>query len=108
MALSAAAYALLTFADGIGVFAVALALWAIGAACVEPTLTALLSKDAPARERGAIMGFNDAANSVALILGPALGGAAIDLAPRLVGIVPAFAVLAAFGIGVARRPRRGR
>jgi predicted MFS family arabinose efflux permease len=105
LALSVVAYALLTVSGGIGVFAAALGLWAIGAACVEPTLTALLSKAAPVRSRGAIMGFNDAANSVALILGPALGGAAIDAGPKLVGIVPAVAVLIAFGIGAGSKKR---
>ncbi len=107
LALSAIAYLLLTFAGGIGIFAAALALWAIGAACTEPTLTALLSKAAPARARGAIMGFNDAANSVALIFGPALGGAAIDLGPRTVGIVPALAVLIAVAIGMVSKKQVG-
>ena len=108
LALSVPAYLLLTLGGGIGVFAAGLSMWAVGAACVEPTLTALLSKAAPARLRGGVMGFNDAANSVALIVGPALGGAAIDVNPRLAGIVPAFAVLAAFGIGsIGRRPQTG-
>jgi hypothetical protein len=49
------------------------------------------------------MGFNDAANNVALIVAPVLGGAAIDLDPHLVGIVPAVAVSLAFAIGVLRR-----
>lgn len=107
LALSVVAYALLTVSGGIGVFAAALGLWAIGAACVEPTITALLSKAAPARARGAIMGFNDAANSVALILGPALGGAAIDAGPKLVGIVPALAVLIAFAIAMTTKRETG-
>jgi predicted MFS family arabinose efflux permease len=104
LALSVPAYLLMTSGGGIGVFAAALAAWAVGAACVEPTLTALLSKAAPLRTRGGIMGFNDAANSIALILGPALGGEVIDLSPRLAGIVPALAVLIACGLGFVGHP----
>lgn len=102
LALNAFAYALLALPDGITTFAVALGLWAVGAACVEPTLTALLSKDAPAAARGGIMGFNDAASSLALIVGPALGGAAVDANPHLAALVPAAAVLLAFGLGLRR------
>jgi MFS transporter, DHA1 family, tetracycline resistance protein len=97
------AYAALASVHDVAIFATALALWAAGAATVEPTLTALLSKRAPAHERGAIMGFNDAANNVAFIIAPILGGEAIDLDPHLVGIVPACALALAFGIGVLRR-----
>jgi MFS family permease len=55
------------------------------------------------RERGAVMGFSDAANQLALIFAPLLGGGAMDVSPHLIGIVPAIAVAAAFGIGVLRR-----
>jgi len=41
-------------------------------------------------ERGAVMGFNDAANNLALIVGPPLGGYAIDL--NLGGQAPCYAV----------------
>jgi len=34
---------------------------------------------------------------------PALGGAAIDRAPKLVGIVPSLAVLIAFGLGMCKK-----
>ncbi len=107
LALSVPAYLMLTLGGAIGVFATGLAAWAVGAACVEPTLTALLSKAAPVRARGGVMGFNDAANSLALIFGPALGGEAIDLNPHLAGLVPALAVAAAFGLGwIPHRPEQ--
>jgi len=97
------AYTALAFVHQLWAFGAALGVWAIGAASIEPTLTALLSKRAPANERGAIMGFNDAANNLALIVAPVLGGAAIDANPHLVGIVPACVAALAFGIGVLRR-----
>ncbi len=79
----------------------------VGAASVEPTLTALLSRRAPARERGAIMGFNDAASNVALIVAPVAGGAAIDVDPHLVGIIPGCAAFAAFVLGMWREGGAG-
>jgi MFS family permease len=97
------AYIALAFVHQLWAFGVALAVWAIGAATVEPTLTTLLSKRAPPRERGAIMGFNDSAGQLALIFAPLLGGGAIDYDRHLVGVVPAIAVALAFGIGVLRR-----
>jgi MFS family permease len=96
------AYVGLAFIRQLEFFGIALGIWAIGAASVEPTLTALLSRAAPARERGAILGFNDAASNLALIVAPVVGGEAIDLNPHFVGILPAFAVALAFGIGVMR------
>ncbi len=96
------AYAALAYTRVLWAFGAALGIWAIGAASVEPTLTALLSRRAPPRERGAIMGFNDAASNLALIVAPVAGGAAIDLDTHLVGIVPACAAFAAFAIGIWR------
>jgi MFS family permease len=96
------AYAALAYTRVLWGFGAALACWAIGAASVEPTLTALLSRRAPPEERGAIMGFNDAASNLALIVAPVAGGAAIDLDAHLVGIVPACVAFAAFAIGIWR------
>jgi predicted MFS family arabinose efflux permease len=101
LALSALAYIAIAFTPYLWAFGVALGVWAIGSSCVEPTLTALLSETAPEDERGAVMGLNDACNNLALIVGPPLGGYAIDLNPHLVGIIPACAVLIAFGLGLA-------
>jgi DHA1 family tetracycline resistance protein-like MFS transporter len=103
LALLVVAYTALAYANSLWVFAAALAIWAIGAASVEPTLTAMLSKRAPPEERGAIMGFNDAASNLALIVAPVLGGEAIDLSPHLVGVIPAAAVFLALSTGIVRR-----
>jgi MFS family permease len=102
-ALLVVAYTALAYANALWVFAAALAIWAVGAASVEPTLTAMLSKRAPPEERGAIMGFNDAASNLALIIAPVLGGEAIDLSPHLVGVIPAAAAFLALAIGIRQR-----
>ena len=95
LAISVGAYALLGFAHTAWTFVAVLALWAIGASCIEPTLAALLSNAVPADRRGAVMGFNDLMNNVALMLAPSLGGFIVDVNLALIGLVPALAVLAA-------------
>ncbi|HZY96405.1 MAG TPA: MFS transporter [Candidatus Cybelea sp.] len=97
--LSFVAYGLLAFVNELVLFCVALIVWAIGSALVEPTLTALLSIRVRRSERGAIMGVSDSINGLAMILGPATGSAIIGANPRLLGVLPAFAALTAFALG---------
>ena len=98
-----AAYALIYWVRDIFWFLPVLILWAIGAALVEPTLMALLADRAPKEERGAIMGVSDSANSIALIVAPAIGTAVVGANARLIGILPAMALVAAFIAGYKRR-----
>jgi len=104
--LSFLAYGLLAFVNELALFCVALIVWAIGSAMVEPTLTALLSIRVKRAERGAIMGVSDSINGLAMILGPAAGSAIIGTNPRLLGVLPAFAALVAFALGRVGRPDR--
>jgi MFS family permease len=80
-----------------------LVVWAVGAALLEPTLMSLLASRAPTAERGAVMGLGDAINGVALVLAPLAGSGIIGANPRLLGILPACAMLGALWFG--RRPR---
>jgi MFS family permease len=104
--LSFVAYGLLAFVNELALFCVALIVWAIGSAMVEPTLTALLSIRAKRSERGAIMGVSDSINGLAMVLGPATGAAIIGANPRFLGVLPAFAALLAFGLGVGMGGRQ--
>jgi MFS family permease len=99
-ALGIVAYTLLAFVTGLWTFVAVLILWALGAALVSPTLTALLSEAAPVEERGAVMGFNDSVNNAALIVAPAIGAAVSTVNPRLVGIAPAVAGTLALVLGL--------
>ncbi len=101
-ALLFASYGLIYFVQNLTWFFPVLILWAAGAAMAEPTLMALLAKRAPESERGAIMGVSDSVNSVALILAPAIGTAIVGEQPRLIGVLPAIAVAAAFMLGRRR------
>lgn len=96
-----AAYGLIYWVQSLQWFLPVLILWAIGAALVEPTLMALLAKRAPKDERGAIMGVSDSANSIALIIAPAIGTAIVGANASLIGILPALAMVAAFFLPAA-------
>lgn len=97
-----AGYALLYFVAGMPLFVLVVALWAIGAAMVEPSIMAALSLSIPKRERGALMGISDSVNSIALIVAPAASGAVIGANSRLIGVLPAAATIAAFFIGFGK------
>ncbi len=103
LALGACAYGALTFARDLWAFLGVLAVWAVGAACVEPTLAALISEAAPNDERGATLGFNDALSNIALMAAPALGGWVIDKSLNAIGLVPGAAMVAALALGALRR-----
>jgi len=96
LALSVVAYTALGFTHHLWSFAAMLVVWAAGAACIEPALSALISINASESERGAALGFNDAMSNLALMAAPSLGGFMIDRAIGLIGVIPGAAVLAAF------------
>jgi MFS transporter, DHA1 family, tetracycline resistance protein len=98
LVLAVCAYAGLGFAHNLPTFAGVLVVWAIGASCIEPTLSALLSNAIPNARRGAMLGFNDLMSNVGLIFAPALGGFVIDQNVALIGIVPGVAVLIALAL----------
>jgi MFS family permease len=106
LAISIVAYVLLGFAHELWTFAATLVIWAIGASCIEPTISALLSTTVPADTRGEMLGFNDLMSNVALMLAPTLGGFIIDANIDLIGLVPALAVAAA--LTLALRTNRAR
>ena len=96
LGLSVIAYAALGFAHNLGAFVAVLVVWAIGASCVEPTISALLSENVPEKERGAMLGFNDLMSNAALMLAPSLGGFIIDANIALIGVIPGVAAFIAF------------
>jgi MFS transporter, DHA1 family, tetracycline resistance protein len=106
IALSVLAYAALGFAHTLWTFAAVLCVWAAGASCIEPALSALLSRAAPKDERGAALGFNDAMSNLALMAAPSLGGFVIDRAIGLIGVVPGIALAVAFILGLRARQAR--
>lgn len=96
LALSVVAYAFLGFARDLWTFIAVLIVWAVGASCIEPTVSALLSEAVPKDKRGSMLGFNDLMSNVALMFAPSLGGFIIDTNLGLIGLIPAVSVLAGF------------
>jgi DHA1 family tetracycline resistance protein-like MFS transporter len=99
LACSFVAYAGLAGVTNLFLFCIVLVLWAVGAAMVEPTLTAQLSERADPRKRGAIMGIGDSINSFAMIVAPAMGSAIVGANARFLGLLPASAVAIAYLVG---------
>jgi MFS transporter, DHA1 family, tetracycline resistance protein len=95
LALSFIAFVLLGFAHNLETFIAVLVVWALGASCIEPTLSAMLSNTVPKDQRGAMLGFNDLMSNVGLMIAPALGGFVIDRNVALIGVAPALALLVA-------------
>jgi MFS transporter, DHA1 family, tetracycline resistance protein len=95
LALSFVPYVLLGFAHNLETFIAVLIVWALGASCIEPTLSAMLSNTVPKDRRGAMLGFNDLMSNVGLMVAPALGGFVIDRNVALIGVAPALALLVA-------------
>ncbi len=100
-------YGLLYVVHGMALFVIVVAIWAVGAAMVEPSIMAALSLRIPKRQRGALMGVSDSVNSVALIVAPAASGAIIGANARFIGLLPAAATAVAFFVGSRGMPRRG-
>jgi predicted MFS family arabinose efflux permease len=105
-ALGVVAYALLGVANGLWVFGIAIALWALSGSLLRPILDARIAELAPHEHRGAVLGFGDALDNLALIFAPAIGAAIIGVAPRLAGALPACAL--ALGAALTWRDRDRR
>lgn len=71
-------YLLLTFADDLPLFAVAMIISAFGTGVLRPALTALISQSVDNTEQGLVMGVSQSLGSIAQILAPLIAGALIE------------------------------
>jgi MFS transporter, DHA1 family, tetracycline resistance protein len=89
----------LAVAPSLGLLAVALGLIALGQGAAGPSLSALISRAAPAAERGRVLGVSQSLSALGRVVGPLWGGLALSRlglgAPYLSG-----AVLVAIGVGI--------
>jgi MFS transporter, DHA1 family, tetracycline resistance protein len=74
-------------------------LWALSGALIRPSLTALISRAAPAPLRGALFGVNDSLGNIAFIVAPLVATTVFTRDVHAVGIVPALGSLIALAIG---------
>lgn len=87
---------------------IAMALLAIGLSLLNPSLSSLISKAAPADAQGATLGVSQSASSLARIVGPAIAGASFQGlgrdAPYILGaVLMVLITLAAARLFTARR-----
>ena len=104
-ALGVVAYALIAGAGNLYFFTGVLVLWALSGAILRPALTTQLSGAAPEDRRGAVLGFGDSLNNLAMIFSPAIGSAIVGYNARLSGILPALSLAAGFALSLGRRAR---
>jgi predicted MFS family arabinose efflux permease len=104
-ALGVFAYALIAGVRDLRFFIAVLVLWALSGAILRPTLTTQLSGAAPEDRRGAVLGFGDSLNNLAMIFSPAIGSAVVGYDARLSGILPALSLAAGFALSLGRRAR---
>lgn len=79
----------MTFARNLLTFVPVLIVWSAAGAALRPTLDALLSQEAPAQARGAVLGVADALNNASMIVGPVAGGLILESHVGLIGVFPA-------------------
>jgi DHA1 family tetracycline resistance protein-like MFS transporter len=105
MAAFAAALVFIALAPSLPYLAAALALLALGQGAAGPSLSALISRAAPAGERGRVLGISQSLSALGRVAGPVWGGIALSRlglgAPYLSG---AAFVLLGLGVFLAGSP----
>lgn len=93
---------LVPLTNSLAVLVVATCLMGMGQGLVNPTLSAYISKVAPASHRGGILGLAHSLNALARVAGPPIAGFAYDTY-RAPGALLSMAVLVMLGIALAMR-----
>ncbi len=76
--------------------AIIIILMSLGNGCITPTITTMISKNAPRNEQGQILGLNMSFASLARVLGPLFGGLVYDFHFSLPYIIGAVIMLVAW------------
>jgi predicted MFS family arabinose efflux permease len=74
-------------------------LWALSSALIRPSMSALISRTAPADLRGTLFGVNDSLSNVAFIIGALLATTVFGRNVEAVGVLPMLGSIAALAIG---------
>jgi DHA1 family tetracycline resistance protein-like MFS transporter len=94
-----AGYAAVPYISSTATLLPVLVLWALSGALVRPSFTALISRAAPAPNRGALFGVNDSLGNVAFLIAPLVATTIFTRQVHAVGVAPALATIAALAIG---------
>jgi DHA1 family tetracycline resistance protein-like MFS transporter len=73
--------------------------WSLGGALLRPTMSSLISQNAPADQRGTILGVNDSLGNVAFVISPFISTKILSLDANWVGFAPAIMALIGLAIG---------
>lgn len=84
----------------------ALTLMAVGGSLNGPTLTSLVSKNAPEHRLGTVLGGSQGLSAMGRVIGPVWGGALFSLSSRLPFAATAFIILGTFFIGLRFKETR--
>jgi MFS family permease len=66
---------------------------------LRPTMSSLISQNAPADQRGTILGVNDSLGNVAFVISPFISTKILSLDANWVGFAPAIMALIGLAIG---------
>jgi MFS family permease len=74
-------------------------LWALSSALIRPSMSALISRTAPAGLRGTLFGVSDSLSNIAFIIGALLATTVFSRDVEAVGVLPMLGSIAALAIG---------
>jgi DHA1 family tetracycline resistance protein-like MFS transporter len=96
---AAAAYAAVPSIHSVPTLFAVVVFWALSAALIRPSFTALISRAAPAEFRGALFGVNDSLSNIAFLIAPVVATTILTKNVHAVGLIPLAGSLAALAIG---------
>jgi DHA1 family tetracycline resistance protein-like MFS transporter len=98
-ACAAAAYLGVGFITSVAALVPFVVLWSISSSLIRPSLGALISRAAPASQRGTILSVNDSLNNAAFLVAPFVSTALLVVNPHAVGFIPAAFACVALVVG---------
>ena len=98
------AYAILGAVTSVALFVLAIAFWAFSGSILRPAIDARIAQLAPEDERGTLLSLGDSLDNFSMIFAPTIGAAVVGAAPRLIGVLPALALAAAFALTTRDTP----
>jgi len=106
-AVAIAGYAAVPYIGGVAALVGMVVLWALSSALIRPSMSALISRTAPADLRGTLFGVNDSLSNIAFIIGALAATTVFTRAVEAVGVLPMLGSIAALAIGyrLFRTPR---
>ena len=92
-------YGSVFFVHSLAALLVIVFFWSLGGALLRPTMSSLISQNAPADQRGTILGVNDSLGNVAFVISPFISTKILTLDANWVGFAPAIMALVGLAIG---------